>query len=148
MYKYPTNQVDNNVNLNLSNQYLFQLGNGQLPPSQSLTYNGYKPKPVGVFWDIENCSIPRGANILGLVGQIRSLFNQFNLTEREFVVVCDVYGINHTTINELNDMQVNIIHVCSFSKNACDEKLKQLIYRFVMTYGEMCTIILLSSKFE
>lgn len=145
MYKYPTNQVDNNVNLNLSNQYLFQLGNGQLPPSQSLTYNGYKPKPVGVFWDIENCSIPRGANILGLVGQIRSLFNQFNLTEREFVVVCDVYGINHTTINELNDMQVNIIHVCSFSKNACDEKLKQLIYRFVMTYGEMCTIILLSS---
>ena len=131
------------LNLNMNNQFLFQLSQGQSRfQYQPITLK----RPVGIFWDLENCSIPRGLNTYSLVNQIRLLLEQFALNESEFAVVCDVYGITNNVINELNDMQVNIIHVSSYSKNASDEKLKQLIYRFIMIHGQNCAIILLSSK--
>ena len=102
--------------------------------------------PVGVFWDIENCSIPRGINTYMLVNEIRSIYSIYNLLEGEFDVVGDIYAINNNVvIKQLNDMQVNLLHVCSYSKNASDEKLKQLILRFIMNHGSASVIILISS---
>lgn len=75
------------MTLNMNNQYMFQVNqcHDQVPP--------LRKKPVGVFWDIENCAIPRGLNTYDLVRKIRGIFDKFHLIEREFVVVCDVYGI-------------------------------------------------------
>lgn len=134
---YQNRLIDRQFNVNLNNQYWLQVYNAE--------YSVLK-KPVGIFWDIENCRIPKGISPSFLVENIRALTNEFNLIENDFVIVCDVFAMNNNVINELNNMQVNIIHVSSFAKNACDEKIKQLINRFVHTHRQNCAIILLSSK--
>lgn len=101
---------------------------------------------LGVFWDLENCGIPRGLNVCILVNKIRAIFGLYNFLEREFSVVGDVYGTNNNVINDLNAMQLNFVHVCSYAKNAGDEKLKQMIHRFLMVWGQQSAIILLTSK--
>lgn len=64
------------------------------------------PVPIGVFWDIENCTVPFHKSALGLVQKIRDLF--FNgCKEADFMCVCDTSHQNKDTIQELNDAQVS-----------------------------------------
>nr|XP_027204682.1 meiosis regulator and mRNA stability factor 1-like [Dermatophagoides pteronyssinus] len=128
------NQFNAHVNVNLNNQYWLQQ-----------QFNINPRKPVGVFWDIENCTIPRGVSPSYLVEKIRLFIQSLYMIEREFAIVCDVPSFTTSIINELNNSQVNIIHISSFAKNAADEKLKQLILRFVQTNGPNCAVILFSS---
>ncbi|OTF78552.1 limkain b1-like protein [Euroglyphus maynei] len=116
------NRFNAHVNVSLNNQYWLQQQDYQRFSNQR--------KPVGVFWDIENCTIPRGVSPLYLVEKIRSFITRLHLIEKEFSIVCDVPSIASSVINELNHTQINIMHVSSFAKNAADEKLKQLILRF------------------
>ncbi|XP_034936191.1 meiosis regulator and mRNA stability factor 1 isoform X2 [Chelonus insularis] len=100
--------------------------------------------PIGVFWDIENCKVPRGKSAAAVAQVIRDKF--FNgYREAEFIVVCDVYKESKQVIQELNDAQVNLIHVAATYKNAADEKLKQSIRRFADIHGSLAAIILISS---
>lgn len=95
-------QMDSLVNVNLNNQYLVQCN------TFGGAKNGVELRPAGVFWDIENCSIPRGTNILSLVSRIRDVIRHYAFIERQFVVVCDVYGVNTYVINELNKLQIDV----------------------------------------
>lgn len=62
--------------------------------------------PIGVFWDIENCAVPRGKSALAVVQRIRDqLF--IGHREAEFMCVCDINKESSTIIQELNDSQVN-----------------------------------------
>ncbi|XP_024889333.1 meiosis regulator and mRNA stability factor 1 isoform X4 [Temnothorax curvispinosus] len=99
--------------------------------------------PIGVFWDIENCQVPKGRSAIAITQLIRDKF--FNgYREAEFIVVCDVQKENSQIIQELNDAQVNLIHVAATCKNAADEKLKQTIRRFADIHGSPAAIILIS----
>lgn len=99
--------------------------------------------PIGVFWDIENCQVPKGRSAIAVTQLIRDKF--FNgYREAEFIVVCDVQKENNQIIQELNDAQVNLIHVAATCKNAADEKLKQSIRRFADIHGSPAAIILIS----
>lgn len=99
--------------------------------------------PIGVFWDIENCQIPHGKSAILVAQALRErFFNGFR--EAEFVVVCDVKKESPQIIQELNDAQVNLIHVASTSKNAADEKLRQSMRRFADIHGFPAAIILIS----
>ncbi|KAL1452642.1 hypothetical protein WDU94_006853 [Cyamophila willieti] len=99
--------------------------------------------PIGVFWDIENCQIPRGRSALSVAQTIRDNFFD-GYREVEFVVVCDVKKENAQIIQELNDAQVNLIHVSSTCKNAADAKLRQSIRRFADIHAAPAAIILIS----
>ncbi|CAH0384516.1 unnamed protein product [Bemisia tabaci] len=99
--------------------------------------------PIGVFWDIENCQVPRGRSAVAVAQAIRDKFFS-GYREAEFLVVCDVKKENAQVIQELNDAQVNLIHVSSTSKNAADEKLRQSIRRFADIHGSPAAIILIS----
>lgn len=44
---------------------------------------------LGIFWDIENCHVPKNKSAASLVHRIREIFMK-NYREAEFVVVCDV----------------------------------------------------------
>ncbi|XP_014205726.1 meiosis regulator and mRNA stability factor 1 [Copidosoma floridanum] len=104
--------------------------------------SNYLP-PIGVFWDIENCQVPKGRSAMAVTRVIRDKF--FNgYKEAEFIVVCDVQKENKLIIDELNDAQVNLIHVSATCKNAADEKLRQSIRRFADTHGSPAAIILIS----
>ncbi|XP_034248491.1 meiosis regulator and mRNA stability factor 1 isoform X2 [Thrips palmi] len=99
--------------------------------------------PIGVFWDIENCQVPKGRSAVAVAQLIRERFFD-GRREAEFLVVCDVKKENSQIISELNDAQVNLIHVSATCKNAADEKLRQAIRRFAEIYGSPAAIILIS----
>ncbi|XP_012273569.1 meiosis regulator and mRNA stability factor 1 isoform X2 [Orussus abietinus] len=99
--------------------------------------------PIGVFWDIENCQVPKGKSAMVVVQAIRDKFFT-GYREAEFIVVCDVQKEVKQVVQDLNDAQVNLIHVASTCKNAADEKLKQSIRRFADIHGNSAAIILIS----
>lgn len=99
--------------------------------------------PIGVFWDIENCQIPRGKSAISVAQAIRDKFFA-GYREAEFVVVCDVKKETALVVKELNDAQINLIHVDATCKNAADEKLRQSMRRFADTHGSSACIVLIS----
>lgn len=103
--------------------------------------------PIGVFWDIENCQVLKGRSAVTVTQVIRDKF--FNgYREAEFIVVCDVQKESNQIMQELNDAQVNLIHVSGTCKNAADEKLKQSIRRFADIHGSPAAIILISGDID
>ncbi|KAK3875906.1 hypothetical protein Pcinc_019252 [Petrolisthes cinctipes] len=108
----------------------------------SLYDNGRLP-PIGVFWDIENCQVPKGLSATHVVQAIRARF--FNdHREAEFMCVCDTLKELSKILEELNDAQVNVVHIGSTVKNAADDKLLQSMRRFADIHGPGATIILIS----
>ncbi|EEB14807.1 conserved hypothetical protein [Pediculus humanus corporis] len=99
--------------------------------------------PIGVFWDIENCHVPKGKSATAVAQAIRDRFF-VGYREADFIVVCDVTKEKSRIIQELNDAQVNLIHVAATCKNAADEKLRQSIRRFADTHSAPAAIILIS----
>lgn len=63
------------------------------------------PEPIGVFWDIENCPVPRGRSALDVVQKIRKEFFG-GCREVEFMCVCDISKEKREVIEELNKAQV------------------------------------------
>ncbi|KAG0718693.1 Meiosis regulator and mRNA stability factor 1 [Chionoecetes opilio] len=112
-------------------------------PCQKSLYDVGRLPPIGVFWDIENCQVPKGLSATHVVQAIRTRFFN-NHREVEFMCVCDTLKENSTILEELNDAQVNVMHVGSFVKNAADDKLLQSMRRFADIHGHGATIVLIS----
>ncbi|MBN3320974.1 MARF1 factor, partial [Atractosteus spatula] len=100
--------------------------------------------PVGVFWDIENCSVPSGRSAMAVVQRIRHRFFQGH-REAEFMCVCDISKENKEVIQELNNCQVTVAHINATAKNAADDKLRQSLRRFADTHTAPATVVLVSS---
>ncbi|XP_041062243.1 meiosis regulator and mRNA stability factor 1 isoform X1 [Carcharodon carcharias] len=100
--------------------------------------------PIGVFWDIENCSVPTGRSAMTIVQRIRQQFFQGH-REAEFMCVCDISKENKEVIQELNNCQVTVAHINATAKNAADDKLRQSLRRFADTHTAPSTVILVSS---
>uniref|UniRef100_A0A3Q3GNY6 Meiosis regulator and mRNA stability factor 1 n=1 Tax=Labrus bergylta TaxID=56723 RepID=A0A3Q3GNY6_9LABR len=100
--------------------------------------------PVGVFWDIENCSVPSGRSAGAVVQRIRSRFFQGH-REAEFICVCDISKESKAVIQELNNCQVTVAHINAIAKNAADDKLRQSLRRFAETHTAPATVVLVSS---
>ncbi|XP_051876783.1 meiosis regulator and mRNA stability factor 1 isoform X2 [Pristis pectinata] len=100
--------------------------------------------PIGVFWDIENCSVPTGRSAMTIVQRIRQLFFQGH-REAEFMCVCDISKENKEVIQELNNCQVTVAHINATAKNAADDKLRQSLRRFADTHTAPSTVVLVSS---
>ena len=64
-----------------------------------------KGKVIGLFWDIENCQVPRNVSALAVVHRFRERFFG-GLREAEFMCVCDITKENNSVIEELNSGQV------------------------------------------
>ncbi|MGH0130133.1 UNVERIFIED_CONTAM: hypothetical protein FKN15_041184 [Acipenser sinensis] len=100
--------------------------------------------PIGVFWDIENCSVPSGRSAMAVVQRIRERFFKGH-REAEFICVCDISKENKEVIQELNNCQVTVAHINATAKNAADDKLRQSLRRFADTHAAPATIVLVSS---
>lgn len=61
--------------------------------------------PIGIFWDIENCQVPKFKSASAIVQRIRTFFLE-SYREAEFIVVCDVKKEHPQIIQELHDSQV------------------------------------------
>ncbi|MGH0124221.1 UNVERIFIED_CONTAM: hypothetical protein FKN15_024650 [Acipenser sinensis] len=100
--------------------------------------------PIGVFWDIENCSVPSGRSAMAVVQRIRERFFKGH-REAEFICVCNISKENKEVIQELNNCQVTVAHINATAKNAADDKLRQSLRRFADTHAAPATIVLVSS---
>ncbi len=100
---------------------------------------------VGIFWDIENCNVPRGKDAGGVAEKIRAMDFCKDKAEMEFRVVCDVTKEQEEVIDDLNAAQVTVQHVAAGrKKNASDEKLRQAMRHFVDNYTKhfVCPVTL------
>lgn len=61
-------------------------------------------KPVGVFWDIENCSVPKTKSPSEVIAHIRNffVFNRLNHREYEFLISCDVTRLRKDIPEDIN----------------------------------------------
>ncbi|XP_074454374.1 meiosis regulator and mRNA stability factor 1 isoform X2 [Larus michahellis] len=100
--------------------------------------------PIGVFWDIENCSVPTGRSAIAVVQRIREKFFKGH-REAEFICVCDISKENKEVIQELNNCQVTVAHINATAKNAADDKLRQSLRRFADTHAAPATVVLVST---
>uniref|UniRef100_A0A8B9D0Z7 Meiosis regulator and mRNA stability factor 1 n=1 Tax=Anser brachyrhynchus TaxID=132585 RepID=A0A8B9D0Z7_9AVES len=100
--------------------------------------------PIGVFWDIENCSVPTGRSAVAVVQRIREKFFKGH-REAEFICVCDISKENKEVIQELNNCQVTVAHINATAKNAADDKLRQSLRRFADTHTAPATVVLVST---
>ncbi|XP_056359138.1 meiosis regulator and mRNA stability factor 1 [Oenanthe melanoleuca] len=100
--------------------------------------------PIGVFWDIENCSVPSGRSAVAVVQRIREKFFKGH-REAEFICVCDISKENKEVIQELNNCQVTVAHINATAKNAADDKLRQSLRRFADTHTAPATVVLVST---
>ncbi|XP_062999466.1 meiosis regulator and mRNA stability factor 1 isoform X2 [Elgaria multicarinata webbii] len=123
---------------------------GQLPQkygSPEVTITGQVLEnlpPIGVFWDIENCSVPSGRSAVAVVQRIREKFFKGH-REAEFICVCDISKENKEVIEELNNCQVTVAHINATAKNAADDKLRQSLRRFADTHAAPATVVLVST---
>uniref|UniRef100_A0A8D0BI04 Meiosis regulator and mRNA stability factor 1 n=1 Tax=Salvator merianae TaxID=96440 RepID=A0A8D0BI04_SALMN len=100
--------------------------------------------PIGVFWDIENCSVPCGRSAVAVVQRIREKFFKGH-REAEFICVCDISKESKEVIEELNNCQVTVAHINATAKNAADDKLRQSLRRFADTHAAPATVVLVST---
>uniref|UniRef100_T1JDT7 Meiosis regulator and mRNA stability factor 1 n=1 Tax=Strigamia maritima TaxID=126957 RepID=T1JDT7_STRMM len=105
--------------------------------------HSYLLPPIGVFWDIENCQVPKGKSALATAQLIRKKFFE-NHREAEFMCVCDISKESKDVIQELNNAQVTVVHINATGKNAADDKLRQSMRRFADIHGSPSTIVLIS----
>ncbi|XP_029431876.1 meiosis regulator and mRNA stability factor 1 isoform X2 [Rhinatrema bivittatum] len=115
--------------------------------SPDVTVTGQLPEnlpPIGVFWDIENCSVPSGRSAVAVVQRIREKFFKGH-REAEFICVCDISKENKEVIEELNNCQVTVAHINATAKNAADDKLRQSLRRFADTHTTPATVVLVST---
>ena len=62
-------------------------------------------EPVGIFWDIENCSVPVDKSAFALAAKMRRVFYE-GKREAEFMCVCDITKEKKEVIDALQKAQV------------------------------------------
>ena len=86
-------------------------GHTTAPHRQSQTpAHARQPEPVGLFWDIENCSVPANKSAFAVAAKMRRVFFE-GKREAEFMVVCDITKERKEVIDALNKAQVNLSSV-------------------------------------
>lgn len=103
----------------LNNSYVSSQSDSSTHSAENYQKNNKNKKlpQLGIFWDIENCQVPKNKSASAVVQRIREFFLQ-NYREAEFLVVCDVKKERPQVIQELHDSQVfflqfrNLVVIC------------------------------------
>ena len=81
------------------------------PTPQRTLVHARQPEPVGLFWDIENCSVPVNKSAFGVAAKMRRVFFE-GKREAEFMVVCDITKERKEITDALNKAQVCLDTKC------------------------------------
>ena len=66
----------------------------------------HRLEPVGVFWDIENCSVPLEKSALAIATKMKQKFFH-GKREAEFMCVCDINKERKEVVDDLNKAHVS-----------------------------------------
>lgn len=99
-------------------------------------------KNCGVFWDIENVGLPKGMKPREFREMIESRLSKMNI--EEFYCVTDTVKMNNNGPGFLESLEragMTIVHISSTSKNAADEKIIDLMNKYVDKGGQSLVLI-------
>jgi hypothetical protein len=101
-------------------------------------------RPIGIFWDLETCRIPDGKSVKHLVKRIIDYIIVDQMIDKidVFYCFCDSIKLTKRLINQLNQSNVDILHVNSGSKQF-DSKLRTRIEQFLYRYAINSTKLVL-----
>jgi citrate lyase gamma subunit len=96
--------------------------------------NNYRP--IGIFWDLETCRIPDGKSVKQLVKRIIDFVIVDQIIDKinVFYCFCDSIKLTKRIINQLNQSNVDILHVNSGRKQL-GSKLRTTIEHFLYRYA-------------
>uniref|UniRef100_T1KGJ0 NYN domain-containing protein n=1 Tax=Tetranychus urticae TaxID=32264 RepID=T1KGJ0_TETUR len=99
-------------------------------------------EPCAVFWDVQNVNVPKGKSVDFIVDLVRSaIIKPYNLDEIFFFCVCDFRKLSSNIGHSLTNL--DFLAYDGF-KDSADNKIIDLMRKFVKFAGQDCTIILLS----
>ena len=108
------------------------------PPAYSHTLDSSSDPitDVAIFWDVENCSLPKSVSPVDFVCKLRDQFLSRNRREAQFLAVLNTTHAPHlaTTLQELNVIVMPALK--QNKKNAADEILRQKMRQFVDVVGD------------
>ena len=94
---------------------------------------------VAIFWDIENCPVPKGVSTSDFVSKIRETFCGAGHRELEFRAIHN--GKNEKLNEELHELGVDASLSVVGRKNSADEIIKDKMTKFVEAHRESpCTV--------
>jgi len=101
--------------------------------------------PIGIFWDIENCQVPKHSDIIHITSQIREKFNiGTTYSEKVFKCYCDSKKMPDKHRLDLANSNVEIRDIPNRSKNSADILIFQDLQRFLNDYKAPGAVILIS----
>ena len=102
---------------------------------------------VAIFWDIENCPVPKGVSTSDFVSKIRETFCGAGHRELEFRAIHN--GKNEKLNEELHELGVDASLSVVGRKNSADEIIKDKMTKFVEAHRESpCTLLLISGDVD
>ena len=105
-------------------------------------------KPLGIFWDIDNCPIPLTASASAVVAQIRQFIAKCHPEcgyAKEFVVATDTKRLSEQIADSFNNNGIVISHVNAGAKNAADDKLQEHIDHFIDNFADKSPVVVIIS---
>jgi hypothetical protein len=105
--------------------------------------------PIGLFWDLENCALPRGSDAFDLVQLLRKeLVTDRGRQEWHFNVYCDTSTLDRKHQVGLHHAGVSLRSVPSTKPGAVDLALLLDLDRFTLAHKPPATIVLISGDID
>ena len=102
---------------------------------------------VGIFWDIENCPVPKKVSTSDFVSKIRGRFCKGGCKQLEFIAIHN--GKNDKLNEELHELGVDVSLSAVGRKNSADEILKDKMSSFVEKHrSRPCSLLLISGDVD
>jgi len=102
-------------------------------------------KEIAIFWDIENCPVPKGISTVMFVHKIREIFCSNESKQVKFFAIYN--GQNRKLKRELHELGIDFSLSLIDRKNSADDILKEKMNNFVEEH-EPCTLLLISGDVD
>ena len=114
---------------------------------QNVTNTPMEANAIAIFWDIENCPVPKGMQTSKFVQQVRESFCK-DRQELEFVALNN--GQNRKLNLELHELGIDASLSVIDKKNSADDILKEKMNSFVEKRGKEnpCNLLLISGDVD
>ncbi|CAL1525933.1 unnamed protein product [Lymnaea stagnalis] len=106
---------------------------------------------IGVFWDVQNCPVPKNKSAADIIKLIRAKFILVdpNYKEKCFYCITDVTKEHVKTLQAINNSGVDLLHICSDKDNSSDFKIIQKMEDFSRDVGAAeANVILITSDVD
>lgn len=119
--------------------------------SGSFSHSRNVPGPVAIFWDIENCPIPKGGAATDIYCNARNALNKHHVLTgdiRNFCAYGDVKAFPSRLLDDLLNTGVGLFDISIRKKDSADKAILREMLFFAMDTPLPATIMLISGDVD